>query len=123
MAGYIKVDVEKLETQQINTQISFEIFEKFQKRCKIQNIPMNVVIETFCRQYSNGRYNLNEHDIIKWKNFEGKTSVLNTPINKEVYDAFKYKVKSEGHFVKHIFNAFIEDYGQNKLYLEFKREV
>lgn len=122
MAGYIKIEVEKFETQQINTKIPFEIFEEFQKRCKQQNIPMNVVMEAFCRQYANGRYRLNEKNIMEWKKYNGKTSTLNTPVNKEVYDEFKYKVKTEGYFVKHILSAFIEDYGKNNLCLEIVKE-
>lgn len=122
MAGYIKVEVEKLETQQINTKINAEIFEEFQKRCKQQNIPMNVVFEAFCRQYANGRYHLNEDDILKWKNDNGESSILNTPVNKEVYVEFKHKVKTEGYFVKHILSAFIEDYGKNKLVFEIVKE-
>jgi hypothetical protein len=122
MAGFIKIEVEKLETQQVNTEIPFEIFNEFQKRCKIQNIPMNVVFESFCRQYANGKYLLNEYDIMKWKNYDGKTSTLNTPINKQVYDAFKHKVKAEKYFVKHILSAFIEEYGLNELCFEIVRE-
>ena len=122
MAGYIKVEVKKLETQPINAQIPFEIFEEFQKRCKMQNIPMNVVVESFCRQYANGRYHLDDYNIMKWKNYDGKTSTLNTPINKEVYNAFKSRVKAEKYFVKNILAAFIEDYGLNELCFEIVRE-
>ena len=86
MAGFIKLSVEKFETQQINSKINAEIFEEFQKRCKQQNIPMNVVFEAFCRQYANGKYHLNEVDIMQWKNYNGKTSTLNTTVNKEVWE-------------------------------------
>lgn len=119
MAGFIKLDVEKLPTQAINQKISSEIFEEFQKRCKQQNIPMNVIIETFARQYSEGRYYLDTGDILKWKEYDGKTSVLNTPINKEVYTKFKSIVKANGFFVKNVLSAFIEDYGNKDLVMEF----
>lgn len=122
MAGFIKVEVEKFETQFINTKINAEIFEEFQKRCKQQNIPMNVVMEAFCRQWANGRYRLNEADIMKWKDDRGKVSTLNTPVNKEVYNEFKHRVKTEGYFVKHIISAFIEDYGKNNLVFEIVEE-
>jgi hypothetical protein len=122
MAGFIKVEVEKFETQFINTKINAEIFEEFQKRCKQQNIPMNVVMEAFCRQWANGRYRLNEQDIMKWKDDRGKVSTLNTPVNKEVYNEFKHRVKTEGYFVKHIISAFIEDYGKNNLVFEIVEE-
>ena len=119
MAGYIRVDVEKQETQAINMKINSEIFEEFQKRCKERNLPMHVVLETFCRQYANGRYKLDRDDITKYKDNNSKTSVLNTPINKEVYNRFKDVVKAQGLFVRHVISAFIEDYGNTYPVMEF----
>lgn len=80
---------------------------------------MNVVIETFARQYANGRYDLNEENIFKWRDDRGETSILNTPINKEVHLQFKCRVKSNGYYIRHILSAFIEDYGKNEMILEF----
>lgn len=120
MAGYIKVEAEKLETQQINTKVNSEVFERFQIKCRERNLQMCTVIETFARQYANNRYKLDEDDILKWKNNLGNTSTLNTPINKEVYNQFKDKVKANGYFVKHILMAFIEDYANKDLIMEFK---
>lgn len=124
MAGTIKIEVEKLPTQFINMKVDVKIFEQFQKKCKQQNIPMNVVIEAFARQYANGRYELSEGDILKWRrvNIE-KETVLNTPINKDVYYKFKDVVKSQEYFVRHVLSAFIEDYGKNNMYLEFVKDT
>ena len=119
MAGYIKLEVEKPETQQINLKINAEIFEEFQKKCKMRNLQMCTVIETFARQYSNDKYYLEEENISKWKNDNAKTSTLNTPINKEVYCKFKDKAKDNKFFVKHVISAFIEDYAKNNYVLEF----
>lgn len=119
MAGYIKLEVEKLETQQINLKINAEIFEEFQKKCKIRNLQMCTVIETFARQYANNKYELSKEDVFKWKMDDGETSTLNTPINKEVYIKFKDKVKDNGLFIKHVISAFIEDYANNDYVLEF----
>ena len=88
MAGYLKVDVEKFELQPVNTKIDSDIFEKFQIKCKERNLQMCTVIETFARQYVNNRYTLEESNIVKWSNGNGKTSTLNTPINKDVYYKF-----------------------------------
>lgn len=121
MAGFIKLEVEKLPVQPINTKINSEIFEEFQKKCKQQNIPMYIVIETFCRQYANGRCYLDADNILKWKENNGKTSTLNTPINKDVYNKFKNVVKVQGFFVKHVLSALIEDYVKNNMYLEFTK--
>lgn len=122
MAGYIKVRTEKFELQPVNTKINSKIFEMFQKKCKERNLQMCTVIETFARQYINNRYILEERDIIKWSNNKGETSTLNTPINKDVYLRFKDKVKADGHFIKHVLSAFIEDYTNNDMIMEFIKE-
>lgn len=119
MAGYIKVQVKKLPVQPINTRVDSEIFEEFQKKCKERNLQMCTVIETFARQYANDRYELNEKDILKWRDNNREVSILNTPINKDVYYKFKHKAKSNGYFVKHILSAFIEDYAKNDMNMEF----
>lgn len=121
MAGYIKVEVEKIETKQINTLVNAKIYEKFQKKCKERNIQMCTVIETFLRQYSKNRYKFDKVSILKWKMGFDETATLSTPVNKEVYDKFKEKVKANGYFVKHVLMAFIEDYAKKDLVLEFKQ--
>lgn len=122
MAGYLKVDVEKFELQPVNTKIDSDIFEKFQKKCKERNLQMCTVVETFARQYINNRYKLNETDIVKWTSHSGKTSTLNTTMNKVVYSKFKDRVKSDGHYIKHVLSAFIEDYTNNDMIMEFVKE-
>ncbi len=122
MAGYIKVEVEKLEMKQINAAVNAIVFEQFQKKCRERNLQMCTVIETFARQYSKNQYRLDSQDILQWKRSMGETSILSTPINKEVYNKFKDKVKANGYFVKHVLMAFIEDYAKNNLILEFKQE-
>lgn len=119
MGGYIKLEVEKPKTQQINLKINAEIFKEFQKKCKIRNLQMCTVVETFARQYANDEFDLSEKNIIKWKNDNGEVSTLNTPINKDVYIQFKNKVKDNNLFVKHVISAFIEDYANNNYVLEF----
>lgn len=119
MGGYIKLEVEKPKTQQINLKINAEIFKEFQKKCKIRNLQMCTVVETFARQYANDGFDLNEKNIIKWKNDNGEVSTLNTPINKDVYIQFKNKVKDNNLFVRHVISAFIEDYANNDYVLEF----
>ena len=122
MAGYLKVDVEKFELQPVNTKIDSDIFEKFQRKCKERNLQMCTVIETFARQYVNNRYVLEESNIVKWSNGNGKMSTLNTPINKDIYYKFKDKVKADGHYIKHVLSAFIEDYTKNDMIMEFVKK-
>lgn len=122
MAGFIKLSVEKPPVQQINQSICSEIFEEFQRKCKQNNTPMNLIIETFCRQYVKGRYHLDVDDILKWKDYNGKTSTLNTTINKEIYEEFKSVLKVKDFYVRHVISAFIEDFATDDLILEFVRE-
>jgi hypothetical protein len=124
MAGFIKLEVEKHETQQVNLKIDAEIFEEFQKKCKMRNLQMCTVIETFARQYADNKFHLDKKKILKWKNSNNAdvpTSTLNTPVNKEVYQKFKDKVKDSKLFVKHVLSAFIEEYAKNDYVLELTK--
>ena len=122
MAGFIKVDVKKLPTQALNTQINKEIFYNFKVKCKQRGLPLNIVIEVFMNQYANRKYKLRETDIIKWKEDDGETETLNSTFNKDIYARFKEVVKNDGYFVKHVVTAFIEDYVNNDLTMEFSKE-
>lgn len=122
MAGFIKVDVEKLPTHQINMKVNENIFYNFKVKCKQRGLPMNVVIETFMNQYTNGKYYLDKEDVLKSMASQGIKETLNTPVNKEAYDKFKNTVKANGMFVKYVIGAFIEDYATNDLVLEFTRK-
>ena len=122
MAGFIKIQVEKFPTQPLSTKVDAEIFEAFQKKCKERNLQMCTVIETFARQYVNGRYDLKREDIVKWESKDDDVRTLNTPINKTIHNQFKNKLKSDGDCIKYVISAFIEDYVKNDLIMEFTRK-
>lgn len=119
MAGFIKVEAKKLPTKALNMQINKEIFYDFKVKCKERGLPLNVVIEVFMRQYGNGRYDLEQERILKWREDNGETETLNSTFNKEVYDKFKDVVKNDGYFIKHVITAFVEDYAKNDLIMEY----
>lgn len=119
MAGFIKVKAKKLPTKALNMQINKEIFYEFKVKCKERGLPLNVVIEVFMRQYGNRRYNLDEENILKWRDDNGETETLNSTFNKEVYDRFKDVVKYNGFYIKHVISAFVEDYVKNDLIMEY----
>lgn len=119
MAGYIKVDAEKMPTRALNMQINKEIFYDFKVKCKERGLPLNIVIEVFMRQYGNRKYHLDKENILKWKEDNGETETLNSTFNKEVYDRFKDAVKYDGYFIKHVITAFVEDYVNNDLIMEY----
>ena len=119
MAGFIKVDVEKFPTQSLNMPVNKELFYHFKVKCKQRGFPLNVVVETFMNQYAHGRYPLDAENIVKWKNNDGEMETLNSTFNKEIYNNFKNVVKSNGYFIRHIVAAFIEDYVNNDLVMEY----
>lgn len=119
MGGFIKVEAKKLPTQALNMQVNKDIFYDFKVKCKERGLPLNIVIEVFMNQYANRKYVLNYENIVKWKKNDGETETLNSTFNKEIYRKFKNAVKEDKLFVKHVVSAFIEDYVNNDLTMEF----
>ena len=120
MGGFIKRDVQRVETKPLNTKINKEVFDAFKDYCKELGYPMNVMLETFMRQYSNGKFKIDSEDILKWKGDVADVDTLNTTFNKEIYLDFKYTCKSNGYFVKHVITAFMEKFAKRNLILEYK---
>ena len=119
MGGYIKRDVERVETAALNTKVNKEVFDSFKDYCKELGYPMNVMLETFMQQYANKNFKLNAEDILKFKNDGAETDTLNTTINKEIYLNFKSTCKVNGYFVKHVITAFMEKFSSRNLILEY----
>lgn len=119
MGGYIKRDVKRVETTGLNTKVNKEIFDAFRDCCKEQGYQLNIILETFMRQYSNGRFEISSEDILKHKNDGKKTDTLNTTFNKEIYLKFKDTCKANGYFVRHVITAFMEEYTKRHLILEY----
>lgn len=119
MGGFIKSDVKRVETQALNQKINKEVFDAFKDYCKELGYPMNVLLETFMRQYANGRFNINEKDILKWKKDDSEVDTLNTTFSKEIYINFKTTCKNNGYFVRHTITAFMEQFASRGLILEY----
>lgn len=119
MGGFIKRDVQRVETTALNQKINKEVFDSFKDYCKELGYPMNVVLEIFMQQYANGKFELNENDILKFKNDGKPVDTLNTTFNKEIYTNFKYACKTKGFFVKHVVTAFMERYASRNLIMEY----
>lgn len=119
MGGYIKRDVKRVETTSLNTKVNKEVFDAFKDCCKKQGYPLNVMLETFMRQYTSGSFKLNAEDILKFKNDGEEVDTLNTTFNKEIYTNFKSACKARGFFLKHVIVAFMEKYTERNLVLEY----
>ena len=119
MAGFIKRDVERVETIALNQKINKEVFDSFKDYCKELGYPMNVMLETFMRQYANGKFKLNAEDVLKFKNDGKEVGTLNTTFNKEIYLSFKSACKTRGFFVRHVITAFMEKFADRNLVLEY----
>lgn len=112
-------NAERVETTALNTKVSKKVFDKFKDCCKEQGYQLNIVLETFMRQYASGRFNLSKEDIMKWKNDDSEMDTLSTTFSKKIYTDFKFACKGNGYFVKHVVTAFMEQYSNRELILEY----
>ena len=119
MGGYIKRDVKRVKTTALNTKVNKEVFDDFKDYCKEQGYPLNVMLETFMRQYANGNFHLEADDILKFKNDGKEEDTLNTTFSEEIYLDFKSACKAKGYFVKHVIAAFMEKYAERSFVLEY----
>jgi hypothetical protein len=119
MGKPVTSNVSRAETKPLNTKVNKEVFESFKDYCAYLGYPMNVVLETFMRQYANGRFKLDEKDILKFKNDGQEEDTLNTTFNKEICLDFKSTCKSNGYFVKHVIIAFMEKFASRDFVLEY----
>ena len=119
MGKPVKSNAQRVETAALNTKVDKEVFDKFKDCCKEDGYSLNVMLETFMRQYANGRFKINEEDILKFKNNEAEVSTLNTTFNKEIYLEFKAVCRSNKFFVRHVVTAFMEQYATRNFILEY----
>lgn len=119
MGKPVQSNAQRFETTALNTKINKEVFDKFKDCCKEDGYSLNVLLETFMRQYANGRFKLNSEDIMKFRNDGKETDVLNTTFNKEIYVRFKAHCKANGYFVKHVVTAFMEVYASRTMVMEY----
>lgn len=119
MGKPVNSNAQRVKTTALNTKINKEVFDKFKDCCKEQGYPLNVLLETFMRQYANGRFKIDTDDILKFKNDGAEVSTLNTTFNEEIYLEFKVACKSKGLFVKHVVTAFMEIYANQDLIMEY----
>lgn len=119
MGKPVNSNVSRAETKPLNTKVNKEVFEAFKDCCGEFGYPMNVMLETFMRQYSKGRFKLDEKDILKFKGDGKEVDTLNTTFNKEIYLEFKAVCKENGYFVKHVIAAFMEKFASKDFILEY----
>ena len=119
MGGFIKRDVQRVEITALNQKINKEVLDNFKDYCKEQGYQLNIILEVFMQQYSNGKFKLKAEDILKFKDDGKEVSALNTTFNKEIYLDFKSTCKVNGYFVKHVITAFMEKYASRNFILEY----
>ena len=122
MGKPVTSDVSRAKTTALNTKVNKEVFESFKDYCAYLGYPMNVVLETFMRQYANGRFKLEDEEILKFKNDGKDVDTLNTTFNKEIYLNFKSACKENGYFVKHVITAFMEEFASQDFVLEYTKK-
>lgn len=121
MGKPVSSNVSRAESTPLNTKVNKEVFESFKDYCAYLGYPMNVVLETFMRQYASGRFKLDENDIMSFKYDKDDMATLNTTFNKEVYLDFKSTCKDNGYYVKHVVTAFMEKFAEREFVLEYTK--
>lgn len=119
MGKPVTSNVKRVEITALNTKVNKEVFSNFKDSCSYLGYSMNVVLETFMRQYTNGRFHIEHNDIIKWKKDETEVDTLNTTFNKEIYVNFKSCCKGNGYFVKHVITSFMEKFSSGNYIMEY----
>lgn len=119
MGKPVTSDVSRAKTTALNTKVNKEVFESFKDYCAYLGYPMNVVLETFMRQYANKRFKLDDEDVLKFKNDGKEVDTLNTTFNKDIYLDFKSTCKVNGYFVKHVITAFMEKFASRDFIMEY----
>ena len=119
MGKPVTSNVARAEVTALNTKVNKEVFEGFKDYCSYLGYSMNVVLESFMRQYTNGRFKIDSDDILKFRNDGKETDTLNTTFNKEIYLEFKSVCKANGFFVKHVIIAFMEKFATREFVLEY----
>jgi hypothetical protein len=119
MGKPVNSSVKRAKTTALNTKVNKKVFKEFKDHCAYLGYSMNVVLETFMQQYANGRFEIDQKDILKYKNDNSEMDTLNTTFNKEIYLYFKYACKSKGYFVKHVIIAFMEKFATKNYIMEY----
>jgi hypothetical protein len=119
MGKHVNSNVKRAEAAGLNTKVNKKVFDAFKDCCAYTGFPMNMVLESFMKQYSNGRFKLDDHDIMKFKNDGKPVGTLNTTINKDVRTQFVIACRKNDYFVKHVLSAFMEQFASGQLVMEF----
>lgn len=119
MGKPVSSNVERVETAVLNTKINKEVYGAFKDYCKKFGYPMNIMLETFMRQYVNGKFKIQTEDILKFQNDGAEVDILNTTFSKEIYTDFKLTCKVNGFYVKHVVTAFMEKFVNGNFVLEY----
>ena len=119
MGKPVSSNVKRVNTTALNTKVNAEMLRGLKDRCAYLGYPMNIVLETFMNQYANGKFDVTDEEILKWKKDDSELEILSTTFNKEIYADFKHTFKSNGFFVKHVLTMFMEKFSSGNLMLEY----
>ena len=119
MGKPVSSNVKRAEVKPLNTKINREVFEAFKDYVAHKGYSMNVMLETFMLQYTNGRFKLTEEEVLRWKNDDGEVDTLNTTFNKEISLNFKATCKGNGYFLRYVLTAFMYKLVNGNYILEY----
>lgn len=119
MGKPVNSNVPRIDTFAFSTKVNKEVFKEFKDYLSKHGYPMNVILETFMQQYSNGRIKMNNEDVLKFKNDKTEVDVLSTTISVKNYSNFKDTCKSQKYYMKHVITAFMEKFSSGNYILEY----
>ena len=94
MGKPVSSNMKRVETAPLSTKVNKEVLDNFKSCCAYLGYPMNVMLETFMFQYSNGRFPLSGADIVQWKDDTVELGALSTTFNKNIYEFFSARDNS-----------------------------
>lgn len=121
MGGFIRSDVERVETKQISTTINKEVCEDFKDWCKIKGYPINVMIEIFMSQYVDGKFLIDLENAKIWNDKTKDKIVLNTTVDLKVFNDFKDCCKIIKYPINAMLTAFMKQFIDEEYVLEFRK--
>lgn len=118
MGGFIRSNVEREETSTLNTAVNTEINEKFKSYCKRYGYPLNVIVETFMKQFMDGKITIGIDEAVELsKNAKDKSS-FSTSINAKVHRDFKVYCKENGFKINGAITVFMNKFSDGKFAVE-----
>ena len=97
------------------------VFRKFRDSLAKCGYPINVMLEIFMRQYVLGKIQLDEENILFFKEYVGETELLRTPVNREIRERYFVFCRAKGISTRIPIMTFMQEYLEGKFVPELRK--